>query len=126
MRRGVEASSEVHGVRCPDNGQRRSSVHHGHGVAGLAQDLLDSLPAGAVDETAMDEDDACHDLLVSTWLPCRADAPRGGSHANSSGPAATTSVTQRSAASRGANRRTTPMDLLCAGQTQAVTARPDV
>ena len=36
----------------------RRVLHDGHGVAGLPQDLVDGLPAGAVDETAMDEDDA--------------------------------------------------------------------
>jgi hypothetical protein len=34
-------------------------------VAVISQDLVDGLPAGAVDEAAMDEDDALHGIPLS-------------------------------------------------------------
>ena len=72
--------------RAPGDGRvvgerERRVLHDGHGVAGLPQDLVDGLPAGAVDETAMDEDDAGHDPSPSTPLPSLADVLRGDSHA---------------------------------------------
>ena len=49
--------------------ESRRVLHDGHCVAGLPQDLVDGLPAGAVDETAMDEDDAGHG--ASSQIGCR-------------------------------------------------------